>query len=258
MFLLKNNSIFVLLNLSTMKKLFTLLLLFVSLFSFGQEIPENKGYVTDYENLFTEEQNKELTNLLESYKLETTIEIAVLTLPDFEGDVFDLAQNTAEKWGVGSKELNNGLLIVYSKNKNVLRIQTGYGLEAYLPDGWLKPTGDSIKIKYLSQGKYFEGFTELVNKIKERVEKNNYLEENKEVIEKYKKEHKEDESVFVWMLDNIPWYWWIIIIGVWLVILVINPSLAINILLLILTAGRSGGGGKGVGGGKFGGGGSRS
>lgn len=240
-----------------MKKLFTLLLLLISYFTFGQEIPESKGYVTDYENIFTSEQNATLTKLLEDYEKETTIEIAVLTVPDFSDD-FDFAQTTAEKWGIGKKDMNNGLLILYSKNKNLLRLHTGYGLEAYLPDGWLKPNGDSTKIKFLNKGDYYNGIVDLVDKCKNQISKGGYLEDNKELIEKYKKENKEEESLFVWMLDNVPWYVWIIIIGVWVVIFIIDPGLAINILLLLLTLGKGGSGGKGFGGGKFGGGGSRS
>lgn len=99
-----------------MKKVFFIALLFLSYFSFSQTIPKSKGYVSDYENIFTPEQNAALTKLLTEYENETTIEIAILTVPDFESDIDDFAQKTATEWGVGKKGVNNGLLIVLSKN----------------------------------------------------------------------------------------------------------------------------------------------
>ena len=125
-----------------------LVLLFFGYVTYCQTIPANKGHVSDYENLFTPEQNAELTKLLTDYEAQTSIEIAILTVNDYESDIADFAQKTAEKWGVGKKELNNGLLIIISKNKRILHPATGYGLEGYLPDGWLKLQGDSIVQKY--------------------------------------------------------------------------------------------------------------
>jgi hypothetical protein len=130
------------------KTFFIVVLLILSYVGFSQTIPENKGYVTDYENLFTPEQNAQLTKILTDYEQKTSIEIAVLTVKDFESDIADFAQKTATKWGLGKKGVDNGLLIIISKNKKVFRSETGYGLEGYLPDGWLKLQGDSIVKSY--------------------------------------------------------------------------------------------------------------
>jgi uncharacterized protein len=238
-----------------MKKLFFIVILFLSnYFAFCQDVPKNLGYVSDYEKVFTPEQHSELIRLLTDYERETTIEIAVLTISDYEGDIFDLAQKTAETWGVGKKDVNNGLLIILSKNKKILRSQTGYGLEGYLPDGWLKHTGDSIANKYLSMNKYYEGIITFVNLCKERIDKEGYSEEhNEELI----KENKEDESLLSWMINNIPWYVWVLIIVGWLILLIVWPDGALFLLYLVLNS-KGGGKSGGFGGGKFGGGGSSS
>lgn len=242
-----------------MKKLFALSFLFLSLFSYSQTIPKSKGYVSDYENIFTPEQNDQLTKILTDYENETTIEIAVLTVPDFESDIADFAQKTATEWKIGKKDINNGLLIIVSKNKKILRSQTGYGLEGYLPDGWLKHTGDSIAIKYFSMNNYYDGTTLFINQIKERIGKEGYSEDhNKELIDK-NKESKEKPGILTWMIENIPWYVWIGIIIGWLILLVVWPEGALWLLYIVLSGGKSGsGGGKGFGGGSFGGGGSSS
>lgn len=234
------------------KLLFLFTLLFISVNSFSQ-VPKYIDWVSDYEKIFTPEQNKQISKMLSDYEKETTIEIKVLTVNDYEGDIFDLAQETAETWGVGKKDIDNGLLIVLSKNKKVLRSQTGYGLEGYLPDGWLKHTGDSISKADFSKGRYYEGLVAFIGKCKGRIGKEGYSEEhNEELI----KENKKDDSILGWMLEHIPWYVWPLIIIGWVILYFICPNCAL-ILLYIVTAGKGGKGGSGGGGG-FGGGGSTS
>lgn len=231
-----------------MKKIFALVFLFLNINLFSQTIPKNLGFVSDYENLFTPEQNANLTKILSDYEKETTIEIVVLTVSDYESDIADFAQKTATEWKVGKKDLNNGLLIIISKTQRVLRSQTGYGLEGYLPDGWLKHAGDSIGIKY--KDNYYEGTIEFLNQIKEKIGKEGYSEQvNQDLINK----NKSDKSLISWLIDH--WIIGAVVFGIWFIILFIDPSLAINILFLILTAGKGGSSG---GGGKFGGGGSSS
>jgi uncharacterized protein len=302
-----------------MKKLFFVLSFFIlSFVSYTQTIPVSKGFVTDYENLFTPEQNAELTKILTDYEAQTTIEIAVLTVKDFDSDIADFAQKTAEKWGVGKKGKDNGLLIIISKNKRILRTETGYGLEGYLPDGWLKLQGDSIVEKYfknsivsttkkdtieilnkvndvLNTGKnfldknvtdpdlrkalsdvdilkkdsikksqildtnarYFNGTKALVIACMNRIGKEGYSEETNKNLIKENEKNKEEESLISWALRVIPWWGWVIIIGIWIIIFIIDPGLALQILFLGM-AGKGGSGGGGFGGGKFGGGGSSS
>lgn len=238
------------------KLLFAISFLFLSLFSYSQTIPKSQGFVTDYENLFTSGQKSQLTKILSDYEDSTSIEIAILTVPDFESDVADFAQKTATEWGIGKKGINNGLLIVISKNKKVLRSQTGYGLEGYLPDGWLKHTGDSVSIKYSDD---YEKTLYFINKIKERIGKEGYSEDhNKELIEK-NKSTEEKPGLLKWMLQHVPWYVWVGIIVGWIILFCIWPEGALWLLYFLITAGKGGGGGgKGFGGGSFGGGGSSS
>lgn len=76
-----------------MKKLLLLAtLFFISIASFSQ-VPKYIDWISDYENVFTTEQKRELSNLLSNYEKENTIEIKVLTIGEYD-DIFDLAQET--------------------------------------------------------------------------------------------------------------------------------------------------------------------
>jgi len=58
-----------------MKRLLLLLpLLFLSVLSFAQ-VPKYLGYVSDHENIFTPEENKELTNLLMNYEKQQQLKL---------------------------------------------------------------------------------------------------------------------------------------------------------------------------------------
>lgn len=234
-----------------MKKLLVLAFLFVSMYSFSQEIPKQKGFVSDYENIFTTKQAKEITKILSDYEKKTSVEIFVLTISDFD-DIFTLAQETFTEWGIGKKGVDNGLLIIISKNKKIMRSHTGYGLEGYLPDGWLKHTGDSIGIKYPND--YYNGLLEYINLITNKIGDEYDKDVNSDIIKENKSD--EEESILAWMIENIPWYYWVGLIFVWFILLLIWPEGALWIVFILLSGGKSGS--SGGGGGSSGGGGSNS
>jgi len=156
------------------KILLSLMLLLTTTVSFSQKLPDydpSHRWVTDLGGLFTPEQNNQIYQMLDQYEKQTSIEIAVLTVCDFESSPEDFSQKTAEKWGVGKKGVNNGIFIMISKCKvpHVFRVDIGYGLEGYLPDGWVKLQQDSIKIKYLQKSQYFEGTVALINKFTTKI-----------------------------------------------------------------------------------------
>ena len=221
--------------------------LFLSFSSFSQTIPKSQGFVSDYENLFTPEQKSKLTKILSDYEDSTTIEIAILTVTDFESDIADFAQKTATEWGIGKKGINNGLLIVISKNKKVLRSQTGYGLEGYLPDGWLKGIGDETAEEYFKKDNFYEGTINIINECKTRIEKDGgYNYDNNELLSaKHKKQTK----------DIITWI--VIIIVIIIILCVIFPDTFGLFIISLIFGGNSNSGssGGGFGGGGFGGGG---
>lgn len=239
---------------------FTLVLL--SIFVYGidvfVDIPKSNGFVSDYENIFTPEQSENLKNILSEYESETSIEIAVLTISDYGDDIFEFAQETATQWGIGKEGIDNGLLIIISKSNKKIRAQTGYGLEGYLPDGYLSEIGDSIARSYFKNEQYYEGVLLFINSCKARIEKEGgYTEEtNEELI-------KNTPNIFITLLKRIPLWVWLLLGGIWILIFIINPKLALDILLYIFYilsqfAGSKNSDSKGFGGGKFGGGGSTS
>ena len=60
-------------------------------------------------------------------------------------------------WGVGQKDIDNGLLIVFSKPLRKVAISTGYGTEKVLTDSICKQIIESVMIPNFKNGDYFKG-----------------------------------------------------------------------------------------------------
>jgi uncharacterized protein len=59
--------------------------------------------------------------------------------------------------GIGRRDVNNGVLIVFSAQMKKVRIETGYGAERVLTDSIAKKIVDSLMIPQFKQQKYFDG-----------------------------------------------------------------------------------------------------
>lgn len=100
------------------------------------EVPEKPaGWVTDFTGTLSREEIMALNKKLAAFERETTNQVAVLLIPSLKGDSLeDFSIRLAEKWKVGQKGKNNGVILLIVKNDRKIRIEVGYGLEGALPD----------------------------------------------------------------------------------------------------------------------------
>ena len=168
-----------------MKKIALFLILFVTFFSVkSQDLMNLKptSFVNDYENIFTPEQKADLVQILSDYEKKTSIEIVVATSADFE---FAYKDELGNKWGVGKKGLDNGLLFIVSKAQRHFSARTGYGLEEFLPDATLKTFTHRIFPETLSKGDFYGGIKQLILACQNELGDNGYdfLVRNKKIKE---------------------------------------------------------------------------
>ena len=63
-------------------------------------------------------------------------QLVVVTLPDLQGyEISDYGYQLGRAWGIGTKEKNDGALLIVAPKERKLRIEVGYGLEGTLTDG---------------------------------------------------------------------------------------------------------------------------
>ena len=118
------------------KTLFSLSLFLVTGLAFGFDIPKLNSYVNDYAGIMSESSVKELEALLKDYQAKTGVQFFVLTVGSMQdaGSIEDYSIAVADKWKVGKKGQDDGLLLVVAMKEKRVRIEVGYGLEGKLPD----------------------------------------------------------------------------------------------------------------------------
>ena len=114
--------------------------------------PEPQHLVNDFAGLLSASQARALENKLDAFNQQTSTQIAIVIVKDIFGyDKGDYAFKLAEKWGIGQKGKNNGILIlVKPKSDNgetgKVFIAVGYGLEGAVPDVTARKTIISAEI----------------------------------------------------------------------------------------------------------------
>lgn len=147
-------------------RLLTLILLLPALAMMAQddipEAPVPPRLVNDFAGILSRTEADRLESKLVSYNDSTSTQIAVVIVKSLGGYAKeDFADRLAEKWGIGHKGKDNGVLVLvkpkYNNEKGEARISVGYGLEGAIPDAFTKRIVDYDMIPYFKQGDYYTG-----------------------------------------------------------------------------------------------------
>ncbi len=152
-----------------MKNFFLLLLFFGFQPVFAQKIeskPQPPQAVNDFGNFLEPFQKQALEQKLRNYNDSTSSAIVIVTVPDLQGyDIAEVALKYLRDWGIGTKEKNNGVLILVSKAERKARIETGFGMEGVLPDILARQIIDQRMVPFFKQNDYYRGFDNTVDAI---------------------------------------------------------------------------------------------
>ena len=144
------------------KKLYSiaiLLILAAAISAQALEVPPTpKGRVSDYTSTLTSAQIEALNRTLAEFENQTTNQIAVVLIPTLGGDnLEDYSIRLAEKWQIGQKGRDNGVILVVVMKERKMRIEVGYGLEGVLPDSLAGDIIRQVIAPRFRQGRFFEG-----------------------------------------------------------------------------------------------------
>jgi uncharacterized protein len=123
------------------------------------EVPHYKGYVNDYADMISPQIEAKLERALQSFDLTDSTQVAVLTINSLEGDsIEEFSIRTVDKWKVGQKGKDNGVLLLVSQKDRKIRIEVGRGLEPVLTDLLSGRIIDTVLTPYFKAGRLNEGF----------------------------------------------------------------------------------------------------
>lgn len=134
-----------------------------------KEVPQPTEFlVNDYAGLFSRQEVVQLGQKLRAYANETSTQIVVVTEQTTEGEhVFDYAHRLATTWGIGGGENDNGILVFVAQNERQVSIQTGYGVEGFLPDAIAFDLIQNTIIPAFREGNYYQGIDRAIDRIME-------------------------------------------------------------------------------------------
>jgi uncharacterized protein len=100
-----------------------------------RQFPTLTGRVVDDANLLSASERAELETNLKALEEKSSDQLVVVTVPSLQGyAIEDYGYQLGRHWGIGTKELNNGVLLIVAPNEHKVRIEVGRGLEPILTD----------------------------------------------------------------------------------------------------------------------------
>jgi uncharacterized membrane protein YgcG len=96
----------------------------------------NGTWVTDMAQMLDEPTEAQLNSMISQLERKNGTEIAVVTVPETTpaASPKEFTTKLFNYWGIGKKGKDNGVLLLISKSDRRVEIETGYGMEAILPD----------------------------------------------------------------------------------------------------------------------------
>lgn len=151
-----------------------LLICFYVLVSAQYTIPKKPAIlypVYDEANLLTRQERDALNNKLIKFADSTSTEIEVIIIPSTKGeDVNFLATMFGEKWGIGKKDVDNGIVFLIAVEDHTMSIQQGRAVEKYLTASVAGQILDYIVTPHFKQGEWYEGINRGTSAIMEAVQ----------------------------------------------------------------------------------------
>ena len=126
-----------------MKKLVSLIIIAIVGFSaFAQDIPDAPNppkLVNDFANVLSKAEEQKLESELVQFARSSSTQILIVTVKSLNGnDISDFAFQLGEKWGVGQKGKDNGVIVLFkpktANEQGRVFVAVGYGLEGIIPD----------------------------------------------------------------------------------------------------------------------------
>jgi uncharacterized protein len=135
------------------------LLLVCSLSGFARaespaKLPQPTSYVSDFAGVIDPASKQNIEDIAAQVAAKAHATIIVVTVNSLDGmAIEDFTTQLEDKWKVGPKGSDKGILMVFAIQDRKRRIEVGYGLEGILNDAKVGDIGRSM-VPQLQQGEY--------------------------------------------------------------------------------------------------------
>ncbi|WP_184129947.1 YgcG family protein [Arcicella rosea] len=138
----------------------------------AQAIPEKPNpqrLVNDYVSILSSSERESLEQKLRGYADSTSTQLTIVIVKNTgESDPYDFAMKIAKDWGVGQKDKNNGLVLLWATETRKIRIVTGRGMEATITDAIAKRIINKTLSPNFKAGLWYQGLDEATTEMMKR------------------------------------------------------------------------------------------
>jgi uncharacterized protein len=133
-------------------------------------LPMPRHYVEDYANVINGAVEQSLNGILQELEQKTGTQYIILTVQTTGGvPIEQFSIELAEKWKLGQKGKDNGMLFTIAVKDRRYRFEVGYGLEGFITDQSCDRVGREILVPYLRKGDYSQGIYQANLKIIQKI-----------------------------------------------------------------------------------------
>lgn len=129
-------------------------------------VPALSARVIDQTKTLTQDQLRALDQKLSDIEARKGSQVAVLIVSTTKPEEIEqYAIRVADRWKIGRKKVDDGVILLVAKNDRTVRIEVGYGLEGALTDALSKRIIDSAIIPRFQQQDFYGGVLAGVDQI---------------------------------------------------------------------------------------------
>jgi uncharacterized protein len=134
-------------------------------------VPPLQGHLTDLTRTLNAEQAQAIEQSLTAFENRKGTQIAILIVPSTGPEPIEpFSIRVAEKWKIGRKRQDDGVILVIAKADQAVRIEVGYGLEGVLTDLHSQRIVSDIILPHFKQNDFYGGITTGIADIIRRID----------------------------------------------------------------------------------------
>lgn len=135
-----------------------------------QSVPPLSGWVNDLADLLTPQEESHISAALAKFSSLVGPQVVVLTIrTTYPEDIDHYSLRVVNNWGIGRKNINDGVLITVARDDRRVRIEVGMGLESVLDNETCAEIIEVAITPRFKEGKYYEGITAGTRKVMDRL-----------------------------------------------------------------------------------------
>ncbi len=195
------------------------------------EVPALTGPVMDQAGLLQASTQQSLAEDIYQFKNKTGAQIQVLIVKTLDNEpIENVTIQIFDKWKLGDEKKDTGILFLVAAQDKKMRIEVGQGLEGSVPDVIAKRIIVEVVKPFFQRGQFDVGIQAGVASIQHYITTGDesFLDNSQNTPQKGK----------------IPIHYLLFgFIGIFIILFMFSPALALQLLFALLSGGRGGGGG---------------